>query len=157
VNRLPETPGELSKIKGIGKSKTKQYGHQIIEMVRKFKQANQIQVKQQTLEIPKKEPTAKIPNHKLTFLVYQEKGSVEEVIRSRGLSRATVIKHLGMYVQSGEIDLYELVDRKKAERITRYFEQAESKQLKPAKEALGDDVSYDDLHLVLSYITGNSI
>jgi hypothetical protein len=67
----------------------------------------------------------------------------------RGLTLSTIEGHLAHWVKTGKLELKQLMSPEKAARIAAYFEANPYQGLTPAKEALGEDVSYGDLRFVL--------
>ena len=75
-----------------------------------------------------KEP--KPDTKEVTYRLFRQGKSIEEIARERELVSGTIAGHLEHYVRSGEVKIEQLVAR---EKIT-----------------LGDDVSYADIRLVLA-------
>ena len=67
----------------------------------------------------------------------------------RGLTLTTIEGHLAHFVGTGKLSLDQLMEPEKAARIAAYFQSNPYQGLTPAKEALGEDVSYGDLRFVL--------
>jgi hypothetical protein len=53
----------------------------------------------------------------------------------------------------GELDIIELIPLEKLERIKAHFVESGSTSITEAKGAMGDEVSYGELRMVMNYIT----
>lgn len=83
-----------------------------------------------------------------TVTLFQEGCSVEEICRQRGLARSTVFRHLRDALEAGErLDLTRLVPKARLRLIDDAFDRLGMDQLAPVREALGDDVEFDELAL----------
>ena len=68
------------------------------------------------------------------------------------MSERTISDHLSYCVRNGDLGLDTLVPPVKETLIRKYFLNAESKHLAPAKEVMGDDISYEELKYVLKHM-----
>ncbi|MBS4058010.1 MAG: helix-turn-helix domain-containing protein [Bacteroidales bacterium] len=149
VKNKPVTLTELIKIKGIGKLKAARFGNDIIAMVAESVEIS-TQAAQKTADEVQKPP--KLSTQEQSLLMIQRGMTVEEIAAERQLSPATVERHLDQFVRNGKLAIRTLVSREKIELITTYFEDTRDARLGPAKEVLGDEVSYAELRFVLSYL-----
>ena len=80
--------------------------------------------------------------------------SMTEIATRRGLAETTILGHIEHLVNAGEtIDLAHLMPEPgRYRRIAQAFIEASSEYLKPVKELLGDDYSYEELRLVRIHI-----
>ena len=151
---MPTSMKELKTIHGIGPQKLKQFGLDILEMCIKYRQENNIETVisegNYTIEEKSKEP--KIDTKKASFELFKAGKTMQEIAKERNFSLTTIEGHLANYITSGEIDLYELIDRKKAQKVIDHFLQTKLLSLTPAKEALGNDYSYGEIRMVLAFL-----
>ncbi len=56
------------------------------------------------------------------------------------------------YVGLGKIDVKQFLKPEKLEKITAYFKTAENKSFSEAKTFFGDEVSYGEMRMALSYM-----
>jgi uncharacterized protein YpbB len=75
-----------------------------------------------------------------------------EIASERKLAVTTIEGHLSFFVGKGEIDINKLVPEEKVVRISNYFMNSDTTNLNPAKEALGDEISYSELRYVLKHL-----
>ena len=89
----------------------------------------------------------------LTLALYRRGLSVEEIARQRNLTPGTVMSHLIELIEAGEaIDVEELVQPEHYEVIVDALLQIGSDALRPIKDFLGDEYSYDEIRLVRAWM-----
>ncbi|MDP4210761.1 MAG: helix-turn-helix domain-containing protein [Bacteroidota bacterium] len=155
VSNLPSSAAELKKIKGFGVKKVQQFGAEILEIINDylidnnmaFSIAQEQEESEETTKPPK--PDTKL----LSFELFNAGKTTEEIARERGLSIITIDAHLGHYVALGQIDIHRLVAPEKVKRITSYFLENPGAKLTPARDALGEDISYSELKFVQKYMS----
>ncbi len=149
VNALPTNKADLARIKGIGTVKLKQFGDELIQMIRDYCADNHIATDappELDLFLPK--VSAKPDTKKVSFDLYQSGKSIEDIATERGLVKSTIEGHLAHYVGTGDLDIFDLVDKQKVLAIEEFFNMNETTLASEAKLALGDAVSYTDIRLV---------
>ena len=155
TNVLPGSEKVLLSIHGFGKKKAERFGKEIIYIVEKFCRQNNLQLntdktlsKKSKSRSPEKSPTKQI-----TYELFEEGKTVEEIAEERGLATGTIAGHLSQFVGSGHIPVSKLVSPEKIELITEYFNSVEGDyRLGPAKDVLGDDISYEEIRWVLKHL-----
>lgn len=152
VNKLPANFAELESVKGIGKTKIKQFGAEILTIVNEYCEKRNISQTplQMLVRVTKPEKT---DTKKITFDAFNDGKSVSEIAAERGLTVGTVEAHLAHFVGTGELDVYKLVDEIKVRKIQAYVEEFKPTSVSQTKEALGDDISYSDVKAVMKYLT----
>ncbi|WP_317236624.1 helix-turn-helix domain-containing protein [Parabacteroides sp. FAFU027] len=151
---MPTSMKELKAIHGIGPQKLKQFGEEILNIILQYRQANNIQttVSADNFKIEEKTKAPKIDTKKVSFDLFKSGKSVEEIAQERTLTPNTIEGHLAHYISTGEIRIDELLDRNKAQQIIDQFHKLETTSMTPVKEALGDDVSYGEIRLVVAHM-----
>ncbi len=151
--RLPCGLAELTAIKGLKGKKGKLFGDELLTIVAKYRRENNLPAPETKTEDSKSEPAppppAKPKTKEESLRLFQEGRNPAEIAAIRGLAQSTVEGHLAHFVGTGELELNRLVTAAKADRITAYFLRSRDPQLNSAKAALGDDVSYGELRIVL--------
>lgn len=174
ANLLPDSMNALLTVKGIGKDKARKYGQQIIDFVRQYKRENGIKFddtsttlfdfsateKKSTTKKTRKTEDPDIENKQeredtkeVTMQLFMDGMSVEQIASFRKLSVSTIVNHLCHYIKEGSIDPTDILDPDKVEVMTDYFQNSTNiKSLSSARQALGDDYSYDEIKMVLCWI-----
>ncbi len=154
VNYLPCDLASLKMINGMGSRKIAQFGADIIEVVQQYCNENNIENGEIPLQEAKKEKKAKVDTKLLSFELFQGGKTIEEIAKERALTQNTIENHLAHYVKLGELEISRFLDDGKLRKITAYFEKAESKSFGEAKVHFGEEVSYGELRMALSYLEG---
>ena len=150
IRLLPSNSSELAAIKGMGKVKVRQFGEEILDMVRTYCRQHNLQRTLEVFEpVRKTTPEKTKPDTKAESLAMFKKGmTVQEIAASRSLTAGTVEGHLTGFISTGEIGIFDLVDRGKAEKIIRFMTENAGVSTIDAKAHFGDVVSYGELRAV---------
>ncbi|MBP3202874.1 MAG: helix-turn-helix domain-containing protein [Bacteroidales bacterium] len=98
------------------------------------------------LKEPKPE---KVPTTQQTLALYREGLDLSAIARRRELSQETIFRHLLSFVESGEVDIHDLVPEEHLLAVVDYFTQhPEVTMLSPCYEALGGAVPYEEIRAV---------
>ena len=87
--------------------------------------------------------------------LFDQGKTVKEIAEERGLAPITIEGHLAHWVESGEIDVYRLVEKEALEEIVKTFEALDTTFLKPAYEALEKRYNYGTLRFAASWLKKN--
>ena len=158
---LPENYDELKHISGFVYYKISKYGANFLRVIKQYAEEHNLTSKIH-FKKPKKEkkpiakPTASA-TQKATLEMFREGIGVPEIAVLRGLSTATIDKHLAYFVTSGELDIYKLVSKHKLETILSTIKNTgQTFALKPLKDLLGDKYSYTEIKMGLEYYKRSS-
>jgi ribonuclease D len=151
--KLPASSEELYAIKGLKGKKGKILGAEILQLVGQYRLNHNLPASQaihangvgRPASIKKDKPKTREESLRL----FLEGRSAAEVAAARGLALSTIEGHLAHFVGTGKLGLERLMEPEKAARIAAYFQDNQSQGLTPAKEVLGEDVSYGELRFVL--------
>lgn len=153
VTYLPVNADELRLINGLGKRKIAQYGKDIAELIRDYCEENEIDKGEIPLKgVSKKEKAPKPDTKKISLEFFQAGKTTAEIAQERGLVEATVVSHLAYFVKHGELDVLQFLTQEKLEKIIAFFKSTNERNLSLVRRALGDDFSYGDLRMGLSYL-----
>ena len=115
--------------------------------------ANHDQAKQQKPKEEKvKEEKAmaeKVKSHEITYQLFLQGMQVEEIAIRRGMAPSTIYSHLDHYVETGDIQLEDLVDKEKICLIRKAMAKAEEPGLKSVKQLCPDEISYEEIRMVV--------
>lgn len=154
---LPDSIAALKKTKGIGEQLAKRYGEEVIDMVRDYREKNNIEnvqlpVVQDLLSYSEQEGN-QIKDTKRQSLELFEKGvRLQEIAKNRGLSVSTIEGHLAHYVACGELDIEPLVPREKLDAIVKIVKEKKSRKLSEIKATLGKEYSFGEIKLTFAYL-----
>lgn len=150
----PVTLAELRRIDGIGPKRVKAFGRDIVNIVRVYSDMELLDNETSEMDIADAPPRKTNKPKGETFLITKrmlDKGmSVAEIATERGLAESTIYGHISRFVEHGEYDVVDFVDKEKCAVIEEYFHDTEDKSLNAAHEVLGDDFEFWELRMVLA-------
>jgi hypothetical protein len=153
VNYLPTDSRSLQLINGMGAKKIEQFGADIVQMIQHYCNENDIEKGEIPLkENPKKLKEPKIDSKKASFDLFQSGKTVVEIAKERGFAASTIESHLAHFVGLGELDVKQFLNEEKLKKIVGYFKSVENKGFNEAKNHFGEEVSYSELRMGLSYL-----
>jgi ATP-dependent DNA helicase RecQ len=146
VEKLPLDKLQFLAVHGVGQEKYSKYGdlfiQEILEYTKGFKANKVVLPKGKTAE--------------LSYNMYVEGKSVEEIAEARALSKASVLGHLLTSYQNGSIlDLNTLIESKELTAISLALLQIDYKEGEPMKkifEFLKEEISYDSIRIALTIL-----
>ncbi|MBS1527110.1 MAG: DNA helicase RecQ [Bacteroidetes bacterium] len=158
---LPQTLDELRLVSGFGDVKLARYGREFLIPVKSYCVKNglssRIHQKRYALkqQLKTKQPTTKLRSSDTraeSFSMYRSGKSVQEIAAARGMVATTIEGHLSYFIQTGEMDVLELVEQEKIPAIKDAVESYGHEKLSPLKEVLGDNYSYGEIRAVISWM-----
>ena len=154
ANHLPQSLQQMEKISGFGKVKLKQYGNEFLQLILQYCEMNQIEPHE--FVVPEKNGERKKPRNpksdtrKLSFGLYKEGKTMQEIAKERNLSQSTIEGHMAFFIESGELAIDELVNTDTQQQVLRVIEKTGTVTLQKIKEQL-PDISYSVLKWVMAY------
>jgi DNA uptake protein ComE-like DNA-binding protein len=154
ANLNPASYEDLKKIKGIGKKTIEKFGKEILELLgHEVTEAALISEEPKAkIKSKKKSSTKKGESSKISLGLFREGNTIEEIANKRGYSIQTIEGHMAEQIGQGTIKPEELMSAEKFSLIMEYFSKTEDRALNPAKESLGESVSYAELRFVREYV-----
>lgn len=140
---LPRSESALLKVKGMGKTRVKKYGEEILEVIEEYCTENGIN----SFNEQKKEH--KKSSKQITLELFTSGLSPKEIAKERGVTLNTIQSHLMTFIPSGDVDVLELIPLKRYKKILDQIEQVNFKNLTELKEKVDKDISYMELRMVL--------
>lgn len=148
----PQTLAEFAEISGVGSRKLAQYGEKFVAEIREFCVERGIALRDLVdREVSNLSPTTieAGPTHLQTCLLFQKGFSPAEIAHQRQLSVNTVIHHIEVLIEAGQITEFEqLVPIEQQQMIQTAIEQVGDRSLKVIREQLGERFEYDEIKLV---------
>ncbi|MDP9048416.1 MAG: helix-turn-helix domain-containing protein, partial [Bacteroidota bacterium] len=84
--------------------------------------------------------------------LYKSGKNINDIAIARSLSPTTVESHLAYFIQTGEMEVGEMVSESKIPAIKDAVESYGADRLSPLKEILGEDYSYSEIKAVVSWM-----
>lgn len=88
--------------------------------------------------------------HSLEF--YKQGMIVSDIAKQRGMSPITIEGHLSEFVQSGEVNVFDFVNKQELEKVKAALDKLGDERLTPLKNELGDEFSYGKIRMAVSYL-----
>ncbi|CAN5823436.1 helix-turn-helix domain-containing protein [soil metagenome] len=157
---LPQNLTELNQVSGFGPTKSKQYGAYFLSIIRAYCEENNLQSNigsRKTTTAKKENKTEqKTDTKKASFDLYKAGKTIDEIVAERNLARVTVEGHLSYFIETGEVDINNLMSKEKQQLILQVFEKDSQQTIKDLKDLL-PTISYGEIKLfVASFKTTNS-
>ncbi len=146
---IPLSKEELMRINGVGEQKLAKYGTMFLEVLKTFKS-------KKNSDIPvasKAKHYKQEPSHITTYQLYKKQMSLEEIAKAREITVDTVINHLIKCKADGtNIDLTLFIKDDHKTLIYDAVKKLGSTKLKPIKELLPEEVTYNEIKVALQLI-----
>ncbi|GAK51194.1 ATP-dependent DNA helicase recQ [Candidatus Moduliflexus flocculans] len=154
---FPQSEQSLRTIHGVGEIKYERYGQTFLSLLREHCQAHQLAERPKTVsklndDIPK---STKILKHHIVGDAFNAGKSVQELMGDYRVKIAMILQHLHKYLlegrplrQNNELLAYCALSPAQQQRVLSAFAEIGTEYLKPVFEALNEEVSYDDLHIL---------
>ena len=113
--------------------------------------------KESTKSVYAQSKKEKIPSHKITFDMYKENMSIEDIARERNFTHTTIESHLSHYIETGEINYTELIEEETFQLIKKATETLKTYRLNPIKQAISNDYSYSDIKIAIAALKANNL
>jgi len=179
ANLLPDTPDALLRIPYFGNRSMEKYGQELLAVVARYVKENGLKrpelwespaarsaksapdstkpIADSTKPVADSSKKEKESSRFVSLRLFREGKSVEAVAAERGLTATTVYHHLASFLGTGEVRLQDLVEPEKMARIALQLlrrKPGEPLSLTALHEALGGDVSFDEIRLVCAHSRG---
>ncbi|HAT4315190.1 TPA: DNA helicase RecQ [Clostridium perfringens] len=171
--RIPINESQLSEISGVGEKKILKYGEQFLNVIKEYVKVNNIEVQWESgLKINKDELEEKFKkgngkdgkkkSFEITIDMLREGDKFHTIAKERELSITTVLSHIQQYLEEGnkidfEIDFDSLFSKREEELVLDAIDKVGYSKLKPIKENLEEDVSYEKIRFIVTKLTINNL
>jgi len=153
---LPFTKKDLMQLSGFGKAKADKYGDDILDMVQDYCNTHNLEsnmaAKEATPKRERKEKSLeeKTPTNILSFNLFKEGKSIEEIAKERNMVIGTIEGHLASFVASKQINIDDLVSLEKQLLIKEASKIFGKEGFKILKENLPENISYGEIRMVMT-------
>jgi ATP-dependent DNA helicase RecQ len=156
AQRRPQSRSLFAQIPGVGSNKLAAYFTPFTDEIKDYCLSHNLKM---DIEPQRTTIVAPAPSvnggmtHQRTLALYREGLSIDKIASVRNLKSSTIISHLSELAEAGEaIDLDRLVQPAHYEVIADALQQVGDDLLRPVKDFLGDEYSYEEIRLVRAAI-----
>jgi ATP-dependent DNA helicase RecQ len=141
----PMSESDLLEISGVGQRKLEVYGDEFIAEIINFVGS-------------KFKKNKKKDTNLVTYELYKEGFTIDEIAEKRNLKSTTIFSHLAkLYTDGKAIDIYKFVSNEEVEKVRLAKNELENSQaLKPYFEYFNGEIEYFKIRLALTIIDSNS-
>lgn len=164
----PTSLDELYRVSGVGKYKADNYGKYFLHEIQKYVEQHQIEkspekvtematkISSKKIKIPKESKSDREPTKITTYNLYMSGKTIKEIVNLRGLTQATIEKHLiDCYKDGMEIDLEKEIHTQYEKEICNMIHFMKGALLRDIKAALPYEVTYFDINYYIAKIEKN--
>ena len=159
VEQRPATEAGLLQVRGVGRVKAERYGPAFLAVIT----SNGAEPPPAPETVPATDSPRSLvkpraganlpPTAQRTLELHREGLSIDEIAARRGFKAQTIAQHLARFVEQGQLeDVRPWVSDGDLVRIRRIAAGRPIAALRPLREALGGDLSYDQLTLARAYL-----
>lgn len=144
-NERPQSEEEFLSISGVGQRKLEVYGTAFINEVKAFTESKKISKK-------------KSDTHRITYELYKQGLSIDEIAEQRQLKSTTIYSHIAKLWSEGKtIDIYDFISKSEVASVKTAKQELQSPDgLKPYFEHFNEELDYFKIRLALSIIAKDS-
>ena len=140
----PKNLRELRAVSGFGDKKVERYGNEILEALQRFNKGERASAEWHTAASNPREDTLQLLRAGRTF---------EEIAQIRGRKVSSVVDLVIKLVEDGEVAFEaKWLRAERYAQIAAAVQQFGKERLKPVKEALPEDVTYEEIRLVAAHL-----
>ena len=138
----PATAEQLMNVLGFGEKKVEKYGAEILQELKRFEEGAREAASRKVAVSPAEE----------TLRLLAEGRTLEEIARARGRQLASVVSMVSEMVERGEAEFRPAwIAAERLDKIREACQRLGAERLKPLKDALPAEITYEEIRLVAAY------
>lgn len=153
ASKLPNNEEEFLTVEGVGAVKADKYAGQFLPVIQEFLSAKKKKQKNFNLEeqdTPSVSDNSKHSSHLESAEYAEQDLTPYEIAIERGLTESTVLNHLLQAAEEGQLEEFNAdVPYFRKRSIKDAFQKIGAESLKPIKEYLTDEITYEEIRYVL--------
>jgi ATP-dependent DNA helicase RecQ len=136
---LPDSLAAIRQVQGFGEHKTNLYGPEILRALQQFRDGARASEAPKKTSAPARE----------TIQLVRAGHSLEDIAKRRGRQLGTVVEQVCALLDSGQLEFQaHWIEPAKREKIETAIKQHGKERLRPVKDALPEEITYDEIRLV---------
>jgi len=151
---LPTTPKQLRTINGMGKVRVEKYGEEILEIILKYIDKNNIESRFDSEDLTLSETLTKTKKQKkgetqkISYNLFKSGMSIKEIAKERGLVTGTIEGHLAKYVLTGDLKIEDLIPKDKYLELKKIMKTIDYEGLSDLKNKIDNKFTYSEMRMV---------
>jgi hypothetical protein len=149
ADQLPATVAGLKSIKGMGGTRIKEFGKDILLLIIAYR-------KEKGMEIPfdaeKSVERAVMDSKTTSFSLFNEGKSIVEIASERKMSVSTIESHLTYFVGTGELELDRLIPSSESKALIKYIEENQPQSMTDTYNAFQSKYTFSQIRFVMKYL-----
>lgn len=146
----PVTMEGFLQVSGVGETKARKFGEAFIETIQKHLHQNNIKTHETESDVISDSTLKGEDTRMVTYNLYRQGRSIEEIAVERKLASTTVENHLIYCAKTGcTINWQDFISEKHLEMIKTVLTKTGTEKLKPIKEALPEEITYTEIKFAL--------
>jgi uncharacterized protein YpbB len=114
------------------------------------------EAQQQTIKKKEKvKEKSKKSTYEITLELFKEGKNIQTIASERVMSVGTIYSHMTRLIQSGDIEISQVMEKDKLKALENAFEDYNEQSLTPLKEQVGDAFSWEELKLYRASLNTN--
>lgn len=148
---FPQSKAAMLTIKGVGLKKFETYGDAFLEVIKEHCEKNEVDPIEKIVEYAI-ENKSTADRYQQTYELYEKNMTLKEIAENRNFTVNTIIEHLSKCEKKGQtVDWSRFLDNPEKEKnILKAINEIGLEKLKPIKEILPEDISYEDIKIVIA-------
>ena len=156
AQQRPQSEAQFAKIPGVGSRKLEAYFTPFTDQIRAYCQLHNLSMDIEPPHEQREQKKAYVqpvnintPTRQLTLQLHRQGFTIEEIARERNLKPTTVAGYLAELIEAGEaVTVDRLIRPDRYTVISDVLQQVGGEALRPVKDVLGEEYSYDEIRLV---------
>ncbi|MCE1198676.1 MAG: helix-turn-helix domain-containing protein [Marinilabiliales bacterium] len=148
VQTLPDTAKALKAVKGMGGTRMKQFGREILSILLEYRRTNGLELPGDALHEVER---AGFDSRHQTLELFRSGMSIPEIARSRQLANSTIEQHLLYGLSEGVIPIGRLLSEDRLQEIQDCMEHHKARSVSALRTYLGEHFSYAEIRFALKY------
>ncbi|SDR65573.1 HRDC domain-containing protein [Formosa sp. Hel1_31_208] len=151
---LPTNKNELLRVNGFGKVRVEKYGNDILKVILKYCDDNDIEAFEDTEIFEEPKPKRqKGDTKRISLKLFKSGKSIDQIASERALNINTITGHLASFMASGDVKITDLISEKHYEELKVIIPKHTFENLSDLKHQIDDKYSFAELRLVLEDLT----
>ena len=149
---FPQDKESILNIKGVGLKKYESYGGKFLEVIKEYCLNHDIKPIKIVKDSKNTKDKIEVDRYQLTYDLYLEGLSLGEIAEKRNFTINTIIEHLSRCEKKGQdVDWSRFLNHPEIEeKILSAINEVGAERLKPIKDLLPEDISYEDIRMVIA-------